>query len=159
MKRKLLGYEDIDDQIADRTYFPINYPLIRLEDVMLMYAEIVGPPVKGKEMVNKIRTRAGLDALDDDITIENFADSVDIERRRELASEGIRWHDLVRQNRYVGVLQDMFKRNGSDANGVITKPETYELYKLVTKDSYIYPIPDSQMKVKEGLYEQNKGYN
>lgn len=158
MKRKLLGYEDIDDQIADRTYFPINYPLIRLEDVMLMYAEIVGP-TKGKEMVNKIRTRAGLDALDDDITIENFADSVDIERRRELASEGIRWHDLVRQNRYVGVLQDMFKRNGSDANGVITKPETYELYKLVTKDSYIYPIPDSQMKVKEGLYEQNKGYN
>ena len=86
-------------------------------------------------------------------------DTVDIERRRELASEGIRWHDLVRQNRYVGVLQDMFKRNGSDANGVITKPETYELYKLVTKDSYIYPIPDSQMKVKEGLYEQNKGYN
>ena len=159
MKRKLLGYEDIDDQIADRTYFPINYPLIRLEDVMLMYAEIVGPTGKGKEMVNKIRTRAGLDALDDDITIENFADSVDIERRRELASEGIRWHDLVRQNRYVSVLQDMFKRNGSDANGVITKPETYELYKLVTKDSYIYPIPDSQMKVKEGLYEQNKGYN
>ena len=159
MKRKLLGYEDIDDQIADRTYFPINYPLIRLEDVMLMYAEIVGPTGKGKEMVNKIRTRAGLDALDDDITIENFADSVDIERRRELASEGIRWHDLVRQDRYVSVLQDMFKRNGSDANGVITKPETYELYKLVTKDSYIYPIPDSQMKVKEGLYEQNKGYN
>ena len=126
---------------------------------MLMYAEIVGPTGKGKEMVNKIRTRAGLDALDDDITIENFADSVDIERRRELASEGIRWHDLVRQDRYVSVLQDMFKRNGSDANGVITKPETYELYKLVTKDSYIYPIPDSQMKVKEGLYEQNKGYN
>ena len=159
MKRKLLGYEDIDGQIADRTYFPINYPLIRLEDVMLMYAEIVGPTGKGKEMVNKIRTRAGLDALDDDITIENFTDSVDIERRRELASEGIRWHDLVRQNRYVTVLQDMFKRNGSDANGVITKPETYEMYKLVTKDSYIYPIPDSQMKVKEGLYEQNKGYN
>lgn len=72
MKRKLLGYEDIDDQIADRTYFPINYPLIRLEDVMLMYAEIVGPTGKGKEMVNKIRTRAGLDALDDDITIENL---------------------------------------------------------------------------------------
>ena len=90
MKRKLLGYEDIDDQIADRTYFPINYPLIRLEDVMLMYAEIVGPTGKGKEMVNKIRTRAGLDALDDDITIENFADSVDIERRRELASECVR---------------------------------------------------------------------
>ena len=135
MKRKLLGYEDIDDQIADRTYFPINYPLIRLEDVMLMYAEIVGPTGKGKEMVNKIRTRAGLDALDDDITIENFADSVDIERRRELASEGIRWHDLVRQNRYVSVLQDMFKRNGSDANGVITKPKKFVEFSLAILDN------------------------
>lgn len=158
MKRKLLGYEDIDAQIADRTYFPINYPLIRLEDVMLMYAEIVGPTSKGKDMVNKIRMRAGLEALDNEITSQNFADSVDIERRRELASEGIRWHDLVRQNRYIEVLQEMFKRNGSK-DGVITKPETYALANLVTKYTYIYPIPDSQMKVKEGLYEQNKGYN
>ena len=159
MKRKLLGYEDIDGQIADRTYFPINYPLIRLEDVMLMYAEIVGPTEKGRSMVDKIRTRAGLDALPADITSQDFANMVDLERRRELASEGIRWHDIVRQNRYVEVLQAMFKRNGSDANGVITQPETYEMANLVTKYSYVYPIPDSQMKVKEGLYEQNKGYN
>ena len=104
MKRKMLGYEDIDAQIADRTYFPINYPIIRLEDVMLMYAEIVGPTDKAKSLVDDICERAGVPT-------------------------------------------------------VISKPETYELYKLVTKDSYIYPIPDSQMKVKEGLYEQNKGYN
>ena len=63
MKRKALGYEDIDAQIVDRTYFPLNYPLIRLEDVMLMYAEIVGPTTKGIEMVDKIRVRAGLSKL------------------------------------------------------------------------------------------------
>ena len=40
---------------------------------------------------------------------------------------------------------------------VISNPPYGE--RLSTKDSYIYPIPDSQMKVKEGLYEQNKGYN
>ena len=159
MKRKMLGYEDIDAQIADRTYFPINYPIIRLEDVMLMYAEIVGPTDKAKSLVNDICERAGVPTVPDHVTPERFAEIVDWQRRLELASEGIRWHDLVRQNRYVEVLQEMFKFNGSDENGVISKPETYELYKLVTKDAYIYPIPDSQMKVKEGLYEQNKGYN
>ena len=59
IKRKELGYSDIDGQIVDRTYFPINYPLIRLEDVMLMYAEIAGPTDEGVRLVNKIRTRAG----------------------------------------------------------------------------------------------------
>ena len=39
MKREALGYDDINAQIVDRTYFPLNFPLIRLEDVMLMYAE------------------------------------------------------------------------------------------------------------------------
>lgn len=159
MKRKILGYEDIDDQLADRTYFPINYPLIRLEDVMLMYAEIVGPTEKAKSLVNKIRERAGWMPLRSNITPEEFAEAVDWERRLELASEGIRWHDLVRQNRYVEVLQDKFKFNATDENENITKPETYDVIKLITKYSYVYPIPDSQMKVKEGLYEQNKGYN
>lgn len=51
-----MGYSDIDGQIVDRTYFPINYPLIRLEDVMLMYAEIAGPTDEGVRLVNKIRT-------------------------------------------------------------------------------------------------------
>ena len=48
MKREALGYDDINAQIVDRTYFPLNFPLIRLEDVMLMYAEIVGPTSKGR---------------------------------------------------------------------------------------------------------------
>lgn len=151
VKRKELGYSDISAQIVDRNYFPTNYPLIRLEDVMLMYAEIAGP-AEGKKYVNRIRTRAGLQELDPNITPSNFADSVDIERRRELAGEGIRWHDIVRQGKYQQILQDMFKRYGTDGT------ETYNLYQRVKDGTHLYPIPDSQMKVKEGLYEQNKAY-
>ena len=55
MKREALGYDDINAQIVDRTYFPLNFPLIRLEDVMLMYAEIVGPTSKGVDMIDRIR--------------------------------------------------------------------------------------------------------
>ena len=28
----------------------------------------------------------------------------------------------------------------------------------VTEDMYLYPIPQSQMEVRKGLYQQNKGY-
>lgn len=85
IKRKELGYSDIDGQIVDRTYFPINYPLIRLEDVMLMYAEIAGPTDEGVRLVNKIRTRAGLAALSAAQKNENaFLQCVEDERRREL---------------------------------------------------------------------------
>ena len=28
----------------------------------------------------------------------------------------------------------------------------------VKEGTYLYPIPDTQMKVKEGLYEQNEAY-
>ena len=30
--------------------------------------------------------------------------------------------------------------------------------KGVKEGTYLYPIPDTQMKVKEGLYEQNEAY-
>ena len=79
MKRKLLGFEDIDDQIADRTYFPINYPLIRLEDVMLMYAEIVGPTDKAISLVKLIQERAGVSTIPSSVTPEKFAEIVDME--------------------------------------------------------------------------------
>lgn len=157
MKRAKLGYSDIDAQIVTRTYFPLNYPLIRLEDVMLMYAEVVGATDKGIRLVNKIRTRAGLSEL----TVtekQNFQYMVDTERRRELAGEGIRWHDLVRHDTYRSALKNKFRSYGSDKNGVITSPSTYALGDRVIEGTHLYPIPDIQMKIKEGLYQQNSAY-
>lgn len=153
IKRKKLGYSDIDGQIVDRTYFPINYPLIRLEDVMLMYAEIVGPTDEGIRLVNKIRTRAGLAALNAaQKTADVFRQCVEDERRRELAFEGIRWHDLVRHNTYIEKIRAKFS---DKAAGTFV----YDNYiNNVQPGTYLYPIPDTQMKAKEGLYQQNEAY-
>lgn len=159
IKRKELGYGDIDGLIVDRTYFPINYPLIRLEDVMLMYAEIVGPTAEGIEQVNKIRTRAGLPELTDaQKTSSTFQQAVEDERRRELAFEGIRWHDIVRHNTYMQDIQAKFKRHAVDASGNIIRPTYMNYVRNVTTGTYLYPIPDVQMKAKEGLYQQNEAY-
>lgn len=159
IKRKELGFGDIDGLIVDRTYFPINYPLIRLEDVMLMYAEITGPTDEGVEQVNKIRTRAGLPELTDaQKTPEAFQQCVEDERRRELAFEGIRWHDLVRHNTFMKNIQAKFRSRAVDASGNIIRPTYMTYVRNVTQGTYLYPIPDVQMKAKEGLYQQNEAY-
>lgn len=154
IKRKELGYSDIDGQIVDRTYFPINYPLIRLEDVMLMYAEIVGPTTEGVRLVNKIRTRAGLAELKSAQKADeaSFRQCVEDERRRELAFEGIRWHDLVRHNTYMEKIRAKFSDKAAGTSA-------YDNYiNNVQPGTYLYPIPDTQMKAKEGLYVQNEAY-
>lgn len=145
-KREALGLQSIDGQVVDRTYWPQNFPLIRFEDVLLMYAELVGPTPEGYEAINRIRKRAGLLPLDG-LTEEQFQQAVRNERQCELAGEGLRWFDLVRWNSYVGTMKNLFKEYEMPA---------YEV--LVTKDSYLYPIPLSQIQVREGLYVQNPGY-
>jgi len=160
IKRKELGYSDIDAQIVDRTYFPINYPLIRLEDVMLMYAELAGPKDNtAVEVVNRIRVRAGLSTLTDaQKTEQGFDKCVDEERRRELCVEGIRWHDLVRRNQYREALKAKFMRKATDENGLVVRPHIAVYAENVREGTYLYPIPDKQMKAREGLYEQNPAY-
>ncbi|MBP3843607.1 MAG: RagB/SusD family nutrient uptake outer membrane protein [Prevotella sp.] len=152
LKRAELGYSDMDATIVDRTYWPQNYPIIRLEDIMLLYAECVGNTTEGYTMLNKIRERAGLEALDG-LSADEFQTAVANERRYELAEEGQRWFDLVRQNTYVETLQAMFENDDTTVDG------TYKAFKQrVTADMYLYPIPQSQIEVRQGLYNQNKGY-
>lgn len=152
LKRAELGYSDMDANIVDRTYWPQNYPIIRLEDIMLLYAECVGGTTEGYALLNKIRQRAGLEALSG-LTDDEFQTAVANERRYELAEEGQRWHDLVRQNSYVQTIQDMFENDDTTVDG------TYKKFKQrVTADMYLYPIPQSQIEVRKGLYKQNPGY-
>ena len=152
IKRANLGYTDMDADILDRTYWPQNYPIIRLEDIMLLYAECIGATDEGYEMINKIRERAGMDELSG-LSEEDFQEAVANERRYELAEEGHRWFDLVRQNKYVETLRQMFIDDDTTVNG------TYAAFATrVTKDMYLYPIPQSQIEVRAGLYTQNPGY-
>lgn len=159
MKRQALGYGDISSQIIDYSYFPTNFPIIRLEDVMLMYAEIVGPTTKGVAMVNRIRSRAGVASLTAaEKEADKFQECVADERRKELALEGIRWHDLVRHNTYRQAVIDKFNAYAYDANGSLIRPKLLQYVNQVTEGTYLFPIPDAQMKVKDGLYTQNEAY-
>ena len=153
VKRAKLGVSDMDASIVDRTYWPQNFQLLRIEDIMLLYAECVGNTTEGREAVNKIRRRAGLPDLAADLTEDDFQKAVQDERRYELAEEGVRWFDLVRRNEYVATIKQMFNNDDDTQNG------TYRQYaSRVNADMYLFPIPQSQIEVRDGLYTQNKGY-
>lgn len=152
IKRKRLGYADNTSLVVNRSYFPINFPLIRLEDVMLLYAELDGGvSEEAVGYVNKIRDRAGIGPMSDEERAD-FQTAVDIERQRELAGEGIRWHDIVRRGTWQKLMKDKFHELGTASSRV------YDYALRVLDGTYLYPIPDVQMKVKDGLYEQNESY-
>ena len=59
---------------------------------MLMYAEIVGPTDRGIDMVDRIRTRAGLSELSDAEKVpDKFQKCIEKERRKELALQVRTW--------------------------------------------------------------------
>jgi len=153
-KRAALGYTtNIETAMKDYNDWPVNYPVIRLEDVQLMYAEVLlnkHSDVAGAiGIVNKIRTREGTNLVSTALSVPDALLAVKAERRIELCGEGVRWFDLVRWNDWKKAIDDKFDSyNTSDVD------------KNNIKDGrYLYPIPQSQMQVQPGLYVQNPDYN
>lgn len=145
--------------VIEKTMWPQNYPIIRLEDVMLMYAELAGnTDATAKELVNRIRTRTGRPALTEWQTAdsERFLEAVKDERRREFMGEGIRWHDLVRWDNDLEPIRKMFYNYGKNNPDVL--PACISAMGRIQDYSYLYPIPYNQMKINDGLYQQNPGY-
>ena len=153
-KRKItaLGMSmDVETGMKDYNDWPVNLPIIRYEDVLLMYAEILAGKndISGAmSIVNKIRNRAGCSS-ESATTAADALNFVKRERRIELAGEGVRWFDLVRWNDWQNAITSKFDRynnpDGTDKNNV-------------KEGRYLYPIPLNQMNVKPGLYKQNLGY-
>ena len=133
---------------VDRFDFPINFIVLRYADVMLMKAECIlqgasGSPADVNKLVNDVRARAGLDPFPGDVTLDGLL----AERRREFLGEGLRWHDLVRTGMALDVINAWIP--GEDVRGQMN---------MMNKDFIIYPIPQNQIDVKKGLYDQNPGY-
>jgi hypothetical protein len=93
-------------------------------------------------LVNQVRKRAGL-ANVTTLTLDGLL----AERRKEFAAEGSRWHDLVR----FGVVDKVMA-------AWIPKEDVLKQMKSFTTNYIIYPIPQTEIDVKTGLYTQNAGY-
>ncbi|UCC75180.1 MAG: RagB/SusD family nutrient uptake outer membrane protein [Gemmatimonadota bacterium] len=146
-------YRNIDSfgQVGSDWEFPdTDYPMFRLADAYLMYAEIHlrgggGTRAEALDYVNQLRERAYGDPsgniTDPELTLDFILD----ERARELWWEGHRRTDLIRYGLFSGDAYVWSWKGGVQAG---TSTELY-------RD--LYPIPASEMLANPNL-EQNPGY-
>lgn len=147
---------------------PLNYRLMRLSDVMLMYAEAALESGKdlgvAKTMLENVRARARAMATGSNVlppfpgyngysdNAESLREAIRHERRVELAMEGHRWFDLVRWGIAVQVMD---KDNGS--YGKNETPEARaEMASFVAGKHELFPIPSEEIILNP--MEQNPGY-
>jgi starch-binding outer membrane protein, SusD/RagB family len=130
---------------ASMMFFPLNYHVLRLADVILMHAEalneIQGGSAATHELVNQVRRRAFKDNTYDlnGLSQEQLREAIYKERRAELFFEGWRWIDLLRTGRASQALDVGGNTNFNPSKHILL------------------PIPQSEMDLNPAL-TQNPGY-
>lgn len=141
---------------------PINFPVIRYSDVLLMYAEAEwratgSVSVSALEGVNQVRRRGfEIDIYTPnpsvDLTVTSgtaLENALIAERGYELHFEGQRWHDLVR----FGKLQEAINSLNNDRTLTNTVVKAYENFN--PNKHTIYPIPQDVIDTSNGKITQN----
>ncbi|NMH86784.1 RagB/SusD family nutrient uptake outer membrane protein [Flavivirga algicola] len=134
---------------SDQTFVDTDFPLYRLADVYLMYAEAHlrgggGSLSTAVDYINALRDRANNSntITSGDLSLDFILD----ERARELHWEAHRRQDLIRFKRFTGGSYNwVWKGNGS--NG-ISLPAHFD----------IYPIPQASIAANPNNLTQNPGY-
>ncbi|KPK81270.1 MAG: hypothetical protein AMS25_07135 [Gemmatimonas sp. SM23_52] len=135
---------------SNPTFPDTDYPMFRLADAYLMYAELVlrgggGTRAQALDYVNQLRERAYGDQsgniTDPELTLDFILD----ERARELWWEGHRRTDLIRYGLFTGGGYIWSWKGGVQAG---TATEAFR---------GLYPIPASEILANPNL-EQNPGY-
>lgn len=133
---------------ADPTFASTDFPMFRLADAYLMYAECVvrggtdGNIAEALNKVNEIRiNRKASQITQGELTLDWILD----ERARELYWEGHRRTDLIRFNRFT-------------ENGIWTWKGNIPSGKTTEKFRDLYPIPSNDIASNPNL-KQNNGYN
>lgn len=158
--RKFVPEGDMNGILTNREHVPINFPLIRYADVLLMLAECYNEqPGKQNEavaLINQVRQRpsTNMPALNsgkpwlEAHTKEEIFERITHERAIELACEGHRFSDLKRW----GLCMEKLNFTYDDILGK-------DRYKRVFKErDYLWPIPAVEFERNAQLGENNPGW-
>lgn len=157
--RKFVPEGDLDGALTDRSHTPINFPLIRLADVLLMLSEAYNETDQlGKAVMelNKVRARSNMPGLNSGpawLAVANKQDMVkriSHERSVELAGEGLRYFDLKRW----GTLEEV------TGGGLIEKSIVGD--NLLTRGfqsrHVLWPVPAQEIELNPKLAPNNTGW-
>lgn len=115
---------------------------MRYADLLLLYAEAMfesgqGTDTRALQALNDVRARPGVEMPPKTVLTR---DNIRNERRVELAYEGLRYNDLIRWKIAEQVIPTIqYHQNGS----------------LRKFDGYLWPIPQSQMDIMQGVWKNN----
>ena len=169
---------------SNKQLSPVNIPIIRYADVLLMLAECeveMNNLERARELINMIRTRAGncaqgpdggatsiddpgitwatyqIGTYDDPWTDQATArEAVRFERRIEMAMEGHRFFDLVRW----GIAADVINNDFLPAEQ--TKRNYLEAHAGFQSKHEMFPLPSVQIELSkvdgQAQLQQNPGY-
>lgn len=148
----------MDGLLNDRYHVPINFPIIRYADVLLMLAECYnenGKLNEAVELINQVRARSNMPGLNNGNawmearTKEEVFQRIVHERAVEFAAEGLRYSDLKRWKLCIEKLNFTFYDYLGNAryNNV-----------FVERD-YLWPIPLQELERNPDLKaQQNPGW-
>ena len=141
-----------------RGHSPQNVQIIRFADVLLMHSELTDGKViyNNKSGMNAVRARAGL--ADKTYSV----DALRMERKHELAFEGIRWNDMRRYGKAycLAALKTQLGQPIRNAGGEWIKMKDqgagYEARYNATWG--FRPFPASEVSLSAGVLKQNAGW-
>jgi hypothetical protein len=149
-------------EFINRQYGPVDLPLIRYADVLLMWAEALneqGDVPGAIEKVNEVRTRVGMPALQQSNSVAgtyvlgqtDLRDRIRNERRAEFPNEGISYFDELRWKTWK---ESSFK-TGSGSQ--LMWGENIWSYNWAGDWFYAWPIPQVEIERNPSL-TQNDGW-
>lgn len=123
------------DYDSDRSGKPVQWPYLRLPEVMLSYAEAIneyngGPDATAYAQINDVRARVGLPALPANLSQTEFREALLKERALEFGYEEVRWFDLVRWGREEDFTKKLYVLYSSVATGTATAPLSFTFSKV-----------------------------
>ena len=140
---------------------PINFPVLRYADVLLMIAEAEnevngGPNALAYQSINAVRKRAGIRELSG-LSQKDFRNAIKDERAMELCFEYTRRFDLIRWGDYVNNMNLLVERAKSGEDWTQGPSNVYAYFQI--SDTYNYfPIPAAEIAVNSEITKNNPGW-
>lgn len=142
------------------TYTPINYPILRYSDVLLMYAEAYNeyngaPSQEAFGYVKAVRNRAGISTRDysEYSSQEAFRQLVRNERGRELCFESLRKYDLIRWGIFVEAMKGYLTDTRSTEWVGTTASVAANTASAVQERHIVLPVPTIELGVNGALVQ------